>query len=640
MEKKNFIEKIISSLEKERFGIFGAFLFVSAIIIARTLIEDWLSWKAVGKSVGLAFYMSAMAFYVPQFLGVILVLKIFTKEKLLKLINLSCWGFLIILFPPIYDFLLMGRTQTYIYIPKDTIPQMITSFYLRIPSPIKAMGDGQVIQFILLFILGTFYVAIKTKSVWKTSVFFILLYFCGPFLATPEINPFFTWKTMPREDILSLYYLMNFIIVSIIIILLIGFVSNKKLLKRLIKSSSLTTTFHFVLIVLIGVIVVAGEYITDGEEIRVKGNVVIESGNVHEEGGKSYSSQEPNPYTSKDYTWNYKEGIITVENGHVNVPAIITKRKIDIKSLEMNIIDGWVIGENDVKIFDEKAIKVKNVTIDVKNSTIAGEKLVEVLFAFPLSRYGEPAIIGIAIFSAIFLWQYAVWINHVYDVDIDKITNRERILPMRMISPGTIKKMAIIFAFISLGLAFVIGWAIIPAIIALILATIYSVPPFRLRKTILSSVFIGAGSSLAFLFGYLNPYLYMEGMKNVDWMFNPYHAPITNEAILIAILIFIALSIGSVTRSLKDYEGDKKAGVRNIFTVYGKEKGVKIASFLIIISFISPIMLFYRIVDIVIFVAGGLIASYLFNKTKRIETVFGLYFPVLIYCILRWIEVF
>jgi len=129
-------------------------------------------------------------------------------------------------------------------------------------------------------------------------------------------------------------------------------------------------------------------------------------------------------------------------------------------------------------------------------------------------------------------------------------------------------------------------------------------------------------------------------MKNVDWMFNLYHAPITNEAILIAILIFIVLSIGSVTRSLKDYEGDKKAGVRNIFTVYGKEKGVKIASFLIIISFISPIMLFYRIVDIVIFVAGGLIASHLFNKTKRIETVFGLYFPVLIYCILRWIEVF
>ena len=67
---------------------------------------------------------------------------------------------------------------------------------------------------------------------------------------------------------------------------------------------------------------------------------------------------------------------------------------------------------------------------------------------------------------------------------------------------------------------------------------------------------------------------------------------------------------------------------------------MKIASFLIIISFISPIILFYRIVDIVILVAGGLIASYLFNKTKRIETVFGLYFPVLIYCILRWIEVF
>ena len=112
---------------------------------------------------------------------------------------------------------------------------------------------------------------------------------------------------------------------------------------------------------------------------------------------------------------------------------------------------------------------------------------------------------------------------------------------------------------------------------------------------------------------------------------------ITSESIGIGILIAILLSIGPLVTDLKDYESEKKLGIRNIYTIYGKDKGVTIVSVLLFISFISLLILFRTALDIVIFVVFGLIASYLFKKYEITKSIFILYFPVLIYCLARWV---
>jgi len=267
---------------------------------------------------------------------------------------------------------------------------------------------------------------------------------------------------------------------------------------------------------------------------------------------------------------------------------------------------------------------------------------------------GNIGMLGISLFTILFLWQYAVMINHVYDIDIDKKTNKDRILVRGMLTIYQVKKMAIIFAIIAVGLAFLLGIHIVILVfISLFLGTIYSIPPLRLRNKIFSTIFIGLGSTIAFLIGYYTPsyiptnhalvfsFRQTQSIINVEMQCEMVkNIPVmTIDVIGIGLLIFIALSIGPIIKDLKDYESDKIAGVKNIFTVYGKEKGINIAAMLLFITFISPLILFRGIYDILIFIPTGIISAIIFKKFEEVQPIFLLYFLVLLYCVTRWFNI-
>jgi len=112
---------------------------------------------------------------------------------------------------------------------------------------------------------------------------------------------------------------------------------------------------------------------------------------------------------------------------------------------------------------------------------------------------------------------------------------------------------------------------------------------------------------------------------------------LTPEAILFFFIILIAISIGSMVKDIDDYEGDLKAGVKNIFTIYGLEKGLKITSTLLFLSFLTPLLLFNEIYDFIACIVTASLTVLLLNKIKKYWAIFPFYFLLLFYIVARWL---
>ena len=230
----------------------------------------------------------------------------------------------------------------------------------------------------------------------------------------------------------------------------------------------------------------------------------------------------------------------------------------------------------------------------------------------------------IAILLLVFIWQFTVMINDIYDVDIDGLSNIGRPLIAGVVTKEQYANLMFSYAALSVIFGFILGPLILAlALFCLFLGTIYSVPPFRVRDRIWSSIIIGSGSACAFLIGFFTPnYLGIASAFSMD-------------AILITLIIFSALSMGPVLTDLKDYEGDKRANVKTLYTVFGLEEGKRIASVLIPVMFIIPALILNSILDIAVFIVFGSSATLIFYKKGDFRGVFLCYFVVIIYCILR-----
>lgn len=270
---------------------------------------------------------------------------------------------------------------------------------------------------------------------------------------------------------------------------------------------------------------------------------------------------------------------------------------------------------------------------------VAGHLNLDLTNFLDSSQAGNVGMLGINLFLLVFLWQYAVMLNHVYDIEIDKISNRDRLLPSGLLTPKQAKQIATVYGIVALGLASMLNLQIfLLSVLAIILGFLYSAPPVRLRNSLFGTTIIGVGSLIGFLIGYFTPSYTMHGTVP-PFEFVKTTPSLTPEAFGVGVLIAVVLSIGPLVTDLKDYEGDKKAGVKSIYTVYGKKKGVNIASALLFIAFLSPALLFHTMVlDFIVFTVFGLLAVLLFKKYSVVNGVFLLYFPVLIYCLVRWLH--
>lgn len=241
----------------------------------------------------------------------------------------------------------------------------------------------------------------------------------------------------------------------------------------------------------------------------------------------------------------------------------------------------------------------------------------------------------IPMLSMALTWQFTAMINDVYDRKIDELAHPDRPLVTGELSVETYSELAWSCAFVALFLSLLMGFPIFLLNLGFVIAGLaYSIPPVRLKDRPFGTVCVGYASMISFLVGIYSP---------TEWSYGIYayrtvtkHIPIYPEVLSISMMIFILLSISPLINAIHDYEGDKKSGVRNVYTIYGKETGKKIVSVLTFFLFVAPMMILHTPIDIAIFTATGVFSSLIFYRYEDHRAIFGIYFLILIYALLRF----
>ncbi|MFC1510170.1 UbiA family prenyltransferase [Candidatus Omnitrophota bacterium] len=205
---------------------------------------------------------------------------------------------------------------------------------------------------------------------------------------------------------------------------------------------------------------------------------------------------------------------------------------------------------------------------------------------------------------AFLVWQVSVMVNDISDIEIDRQTNKTRPLVSGVITVEEYAFSAEILVFIALSFAAIANEKVfLLACLQCVLAYVYSLKPFRLRKHFGGNVLIGVSVAVAFWMG-----LFMWGPQ----------FSLNGQMWFLSFLLFCFGTLISLVKDIKDFEGDRAQGITNIFTLCGKQKGKRITTGLIFLTLSMPAVAFANL----FFVLLGGIASFLYYKFESIQAVY------------------
>lgn len=198
------------------------------------------------------------------------------------------------------------------------------------------------------------------------------------------------------------------------------------------------------------------------------------------------------------------------------------------------------------------------------------------------------------------MWMFSVHLNDIADINIDKITNRNRPLVENKLDLLEMNQSSYLFLMIALVGSWVAGfYQFYMVTIGLAIAYIYSMPPLRLKRFPIVSTFL---MSTVIVCAAISGFFFVSVDKNLH-LFSP--------LIILGILATFTFQLNF--KDLKDVEGDKKDGVLTIpviFTRYGK----KIVGLLFALSFLLvPYFLSFSTLYIVA-VPFAVLGYYFVNK--------------------------
>ena len=205
--------------------------------------------------------------------------------------------------------------------------------------------------------------------------------------------------------------------------------------------------------------------------------------------------------------------------------------------------------------------------------------------------------------AIIFGWLYSVMVNNCEDYDIDKISNKNRPTVSRTIPLGHYKNIS--YLFLVLALIYAVAVNFLCFFIMLLWISnyfLYSSPPFRLKKIpFFSKLVVSLNSLLLFALGY---------SLCEDTLIPPSMITIFFLTCFTAVINFI---------DIKDYEGDKSAGIKTLPTLWGlRQAKLVIGSFFIITYGLTP----FIIGDLRLFpvmAAIGILICWLINRKNYSE---------------------
>lgn len=201
-------------------------------------------------------------------------------------------------------------------------------------------------------------------------------------------------------------------------------------------------------------------------------------------------------------------------------------------------------------------------------------------------------LLGVIVFC---YWSFSDAINNIFDKELDAISD-----PKRAAFTEKLGKKGYLITYLFAGLVFILGaltlnWAVFVVIsVGMLLGFIYSVPPLRLRTTVVKPL-------VNFVFGSVA--IFISGA---------YFGVFTFNVLVLTLLFGIVTTVNSIWGDLADYQSDKNNGAHTLPVILGFRNGLFLTVILgcILIPIMTNIGLMYSM-SFVYYIILATIASYI-----------------------------
>ncbi|XP_039140874.1 probable homogentisate phytyltransferase 2, chloroplastic [Dioscorea cayenensis subsp. rotundata] len=178
---------------------------------------------------------------------------------------------------------------------------------------------------------------------------------------------------------------------------------------------------------------------------------------------------------------------------------------------------------------------------------------------------------------------YIVGINQIYDIGIDKVNK-----PYLPIAAGDLSVQSawlLVLLFAAAGLL-IVGWNFGPFIsslycLGLFLGTIYSVPPFRLKRYPVAAFLI-----IATVRGFLLNFGVYHATRSALGLSFKWSSPVA----FITIFVTVFALVIAITKDLPDVEGDRKFQISTLATKLGVRNIALLGSGLLLANYLGAVL--------------------------------------------------
>ena len=246
-------DKIVAFFEKERFNLLTLFVWVFALSAIRLWTEAQLfNYPYKNFSYDYIFtYTHLIIFGYAVGIGAVLIMKVLTRERIAKILNVSALGGAIVIIPPLVDYFIFRRTEPYRYISVDRMMGMIARGQFNI---FEFGGIGLLTEIFLILILSSLYVYIKTRSPMKGIANFFLLFGFISFMVIPTLNPIIRiWSRGKYGNLTQPVLVVYFLLIALILLIILLRVCKKEFVSSLIKTFQPLTLVPFIVVAVAGV---------------------------------------------------------------------------------------------------------------------------------------------------------------------------------------------------------------------------------------------------------------------------------------------------------------------------------------------------------------------------------------------------
>lgn len=536
------LQKIINSIENSPTTFWLWLAAFSSIIIVRLLVENWLG-NFQNKTGLFIFYefTHTFLFFLIAYLLFLWILHKFLKIGFKKISNILLWGYLLIITPPIIDFVVSGGKGFWSFYKFDGIAGLFRRFLTFFgDKPEIGITYGVRMEVALALVFMFIYSFIKLSESEKLGE--------KPRISAEgeSVSGEKNKKTKELKfEIWTLFENLKLKIENLVI---------KYPAKIIIKSLVITFIAYFVFFIL-GTfpswIAIAFKGFTKGF-LSVG---AVDTAQMFLAPAKIFSREIPEIVSSLNIKMSLVYSLVLAG---ILLPGMFFIHRQKFLSFLKNARFPQLIYHGGL------------LCAGIGSGMIFTAKNWSLNFFNVISFF----VLVMAIFSA---WLTSVVINDLEDEEIDKKTNVDRPLVRKIFSPREYQTLGTVLFAISLLFAAIVNFKI--ALLLLVyqaIAWIYSAWPFRLKRFTYVSTFV---SSLASLIVFFSGFILVSPGQNIS-----------NLPRGILALLVISYTLSLPIKDFKDIDGDKENGVRTVPVVFGEYWGKIIVGSGIFLSFLFSVV--------------------------------------------------